>query len=90
MQINAEAAARPEATNEWQISQHEVRQDEGPHPLQQESHARSFDSVNFKYVKFDNVTSIIFTKLESSISQSQKRVHIKYEILEVMVTIQNL
>ena len=48
---------------------HDVRQDEEPKPVEQDQGNRSFDSVKIKYLKFDNVKSIIFTKLESSTSQ---------------------
>ena len=62
MQINTEAVVRPEFTKEWQMSP-KVRQDKEPHPLEKEQHERSFDSVNIKYLKFDNVKSIVSTKL---------------------------
>ena len=32
-------------------------------PLEHEQHARSFDSIYIKYLKFDNVKFIIFSKL---------------------------
>ena len=59
-------------------SVHEDQQDEEPYPQEWEQNDRSFDSVNIKYHNFDNVKSVIFTKLESS--TSQKRVHIKCKI----------
>ena len=53
---------------------HEVRQGEESYPLEQEQYERSFNSVNMKYLKFNNVHSILFTKLESN--NMQKMVHI--------------
>ena len=48
------------------------------HPPEQEQYDKNFDLVNIKYLKFDNVKSVIFTKLESS--TSQKQVHLAYMI----------
>ena len=46
---------------------------------------QNFDLVNIKYVKFDNVKSLIFTKLESSSSQKGHAKCTKWT-LEVTVT----
>ena len=55
---------------------HRVRQEDKPQPMKQDY--RSFDSLKIKYMNFDNVQSVMFTKLESSISQ--RRVCIIYTI----------
>ena len=59
-------------------SVHDIRQDEEPYPLEQEKYDKSFDSINIKCLIFDNVKSIIFSKLVSG--TSKKRVHITCKI----------
>ena len=44
----------------------EVKQGDEPQLMKQDQQDRSFDSGNIKYFSFDNVKSVIFTKLESS------------------------
>ena len=46
--------------------------------MDQKVNGRSFDSVNIKYLNFDNVKSVIFTRQE--LSTSQKTMHITYKI----------
>ena len=75
MQIKAEAVARPEVKGG--ILVHEVQQDEKPSPLEQEQNDRCFDPINIKYLNFDNVKSVIFTKLELSTSQERCAYHTK-------------
>ena len=41
----------------------EVSQDDEPQPIKQGEQDRSFDSVKIKYLNFDNVKSVILTKL---------------------------
>ena len=55
---------------------HDIRQDGESQPVEQDQHDRSFDAV--KYLNYDSIKSIIFTKLESS--TSQERVHITYKM----------
>ena len=57
---------------------HKVQQDEEPCTVEWENNNRSFNLVNIRYLNFDNINLVIFTKLESSISQ--KRVHMTYNI----------
>ena len=59
-------------------STHNIRQDDKPWPVEQDQHDRNFDTVKIKYLNFDNVISIIFSK--SELSTSQKRVCISYRI----------
>ena len=53
----------------------EVRQDEEPQLMIQD---RSFDSIKLKYLNFDSIKYVMFTKLESS--TSQKRTCMTYKI----------
>ena len=48
---------------------HEVGQDEEAYLLVEEQYDRSFDSVNMKYLKFDNMKCIIITVLVSGTGQ---------------------
>ena len=57
---------------------HEVRQDKESHTLEQDQQDRSFDSLIIKFIKFEDVKSILFNKLESS--TSQKRTCTTYKI----------
>ena len=55
---------------------HDVRQEEELWPVKQEQYNNSFDSVNIKYLMFDNMKSVIFTESTTS----QKRASIIYKI----------
>ena len=44
-----------------------------------ESNDRTFDSVNIRYLNFDNVKSVIFTKLESNTSQKGNNITCKVD-----------
>ena len=57
---------------------HEVRQNDEPQLMKQDQQDRSFDSEKIKCLNFDNVNSVICTKLESS--TSQRGVWIAYKI----------
>ena len=48
---------------------HDIKQDDEPQLMKQDQQERSFDSVEIRYLNFDNIKSVIFTKLESSTSQ---------------------
>ena len=50
---------------------HDVMQDEDPTPMDQEQHDRSFDFIKIKYLNFDYVKSVIFTKLVFGIQLAQ-------------------
>ena len=65
--------------SDWQERKalHTVRQEDKPHQMKQELQNRSFDAVSIKYINIDNVTSVIFSKLESGISY---RTYIAYKI----------
>ena len=42
---------------------HEVRQDDKPQPMKKDLQDKSLDLVKIKYINFDNIKSVIFSKL---------------------------
>ena len=59
----AETASGPGTTKDGR-SIHYIRQDDKTHPVEQDQKDKSFDSVKIKYLSFEGVKSVIFTKLE--------------------------
>ena len=50
---------------------HEVQQNEEPYTREHDDSGRNCDSVNIRYLNFDDVKSVILTKLELSTSQKE-------------------
>ena len=67
---------KPKFTTKKQGS-HEVQQEEGPYIWEQTDNIRNFDLVNIRYLNFESVRSVIFTKLESSTSQQRNQITYK-------------
>ena len=55
-----------------------MQHDEKPYIWEQREKCRNFDLVNIRYLNFDSIRSVIFTRLE--LSTSPKRTQIRYKI----------
>ena len=68
MQVNADGRQGQRPMRDGK-SVHKVQQVNQHYPIEQEQDYRSLYSINIKYLSFDHVKSVIFTKLDSRTSQ---------------------